>query len=322
MNISTNTLSAAINLLHQGKLVAFPTETVYGLGADATNPEAVAKIFAAKGRPTNHPLIVHLASIEQFHQWAITPSKAALTLADYFWPGPLTLIVQRVPQVLLSVTGGQETVGLRMPRHPIAQALLRGFGKGIAAPSANRFGCLSPTSAEHVRQSLGDRVDLILDGGDCEVGIESTIIDCSSDTPRLLRQGAITASQITAILGYPIAIGGDNANTPRVSGSLPAHYAPRTPLQSVLTEKMDEALSQALAEGQTIAVLARRLATFTHPRLEWTMMPMTPEDYAHVLYAVLHDVDNKRYCDQVWVEAVPTGDSWDGIRDRLSRAAV
>ncbi|MBS1228893.1 MAG: Sua5/YciO/YrdC/YwlC family protein, partial [Proteobacteria bacterium] len=202
----------AVELLQAGELVAFPTETVYGLGADAANPEAVAKIFAAKGRPADHPLIVHLAGAAYLERWAIDLPQAAWDLAEAFWPGPLTLILKRAPQVPYAVTGGQETVGLRVPSHPIALELLRAYAQagggrhgmsGVAAPSANRFGRISPTDAAHVREELGDAVALILDGGRCPVGIESTIIDLSRDDalPRLLRPGHVTPEQIASVIG-------------------------------------------------------------------------------------------------------------------------
>ncbi|WP_442770390.1 L-threonylcarbamoyladenylate synthase, partial [Zoogloea ramigera] len=196
-----NDIQRAVQLLRQGELVALPTETVYGLGADALNPDAVAKIFAAKGRPSDHPLIVHLADASQIMTWAREVPKDAIALARAFWPGPLTLILKRDESVPDLVTGGQDTVGLRVPNHPVALELLRAFGSGVAAPSANRFGRISPTTAEHVRQELGERVALILDGGACAVGLESTIVDLSRGVPVILRPGAIGADDIARVLG-------------------------------------------------------------------------------------------------------------------------
>ncbi|HEX7022744.1 MAG TPA: L-threonylcarbamoyladenylate synthase, partial [Trueperaceae bacterium] len=245
-------IHAAADILRAGGLVAFPTETVYGLGADAANPEALAKVFAVKGRPTDHPLIVHLASPEQLDEWAEPVPELALRLVDAFWPGPLTLILRRAPGVLDAVTGGQDTVGLRVPRHPVARELLRAFGGGVAAPSANRFGRISPTTAAHVRADLGERVDAILDGGPSEVGLESTILDLSSREPRILRPGGITAGQLAKVLGQAPAVGGVGA--PRVSGSLASHYAPRTP--SVVVR--DAAAYARHHPGRRLGVLARR----------------------------------------------------------------
>ena len=240
-----NDIQRAVALLCQGELVALPTETVYGLGADALNPDAVAKIFTAKGRPSDHPLIVHLADAGQIMTWAREVPKDAIALARAFWPGPLTLILKRDESVPDLVTGGQDTVGLRVPNHPVALELLRAFGSGVAAPSANRFGRISPTTAEHVRQELGERVALILDGGACAVGLESTIVDLSRGVPVILRPGAIGADDIARVLGrrprlrgeFEAEAGGaaEQGATPRVSGALAAHYAPRTPLELVAT---------------------------------------------------------------------------------------
>ena len=227
----TLAVEEAAAILRGGGLVAFPTETVYGLGADAANPEAVARIFAAKGRPANHPVIVHLGSVEQLTDWATDIPPAAYRLAQHFWPGPLTLILKRHARVSDAVTGGQDTVGLRVPGHPIALALLAAFSGGIAAPSANRFGWLSPTTAAHVRTGLGASVDYVLDGGPCRVGIESTIIDLSGDYPRLLRPGTITAAGIEAVLDKPLAAPAGEA--PHSPGMLPSHYAPQTALTLV-----------------------------------------------------------------------------------------
>ena len=248
-------IQRAVALLRQGELVALPTETVYGLGADALNPDAVAKIFAAKGRPSDHPLIVHLADAEALTTWARDIPKDAIALARAFWPGPLTLILKKEEGVPDIVTGGQDTVGLRVPNHPIALQLLRAFGSGLAAPSANRFGRISPTTAEHVRQELGDRVPLILDGGPCQVGLESTILDLSRGVPVILRPGAIGADDIARVIGRRPRLRDEDAkastDAPRVSGALAAHYAPRTPLELV----HGASLASRVREGD--AVLAR-----------------------------------------------------------------
>ena len=215
----------AAAILRRGGLVAFPTETVYGLGADASNPAAVARIYAVKGRPPNHPVIVHIGESGQWARWAREFPEHAAKLAARFWPGPLTLVLRRASGVGDYLTGGQETIGLRVPGHPIALELLREFRGGIAAPSANRFGRVSPTSAEHVRSDLGSDVDLILDGGACEIGIESTIVDVSRGRPVVLRPGRISEDDIASALGFPPARRDPGA--PRAPGALPSHYAPR-----------------------------------------------------------------------------------------------
>jgi L-threonylcarbamoyladenylate synthase len=246
-------INQAVNILRTGGLVAFPTETVYGLGADARNSEALAKIFAAKQRPMDHPLIVHLADVSQLTDWAREIPESAHQLADIFWPGPLTLILKKARGVVDLVTGGQETVGLRIPSHPVAQALLKEFNSGIAAPSANRFGRISPTSAEAVREELGQSVDLILSGGQCEVGLESTILDLSSDIPVILRPGMITGLQIESILNIPVLY--QKKNAPRVSGALESHYAPDTPLALIQSDHLLDYLRQV--PDQKVAVLTR-----------------------------------------------------------------
>jgi L-threonylcarbamoyladenylate synthase len=224
-------IEAAVQALRDGDLVAFPTETVYGLGANAQNPAAVRKIFEVKGRPLNHPVIVHLDSPKFLHRWVSEVPPAATRLAERFWPGPLTLVMPRAANVHDIVTGGQDTVAVRVPSHPMAQQLLTAFGGGIAAPSANRFGRLSPTRAEHVRDELSDAVRVVLDGGESHIGLESTIVSCQGDQVRLLRPGAVTASQLREIA--PELIIGADAQSSRVPGSLPGHYAPTTPMSIV-----------------------------------------------------------------------------------------
>jgi len=270
-------IERAARLLEQGKLVALPTETVYGLGADASNPDAVAGIFAAKGRPSNHPVIVHVARDADLSRWTSRLPVEAIKLATAFWPGPLTLILPRASNVPAAVTGGQDSVGLRCPSHPVAQALLKEFRAGqggIAAPSANRFGRVSPTTAQHVIDEFGEPgvgpVAAVLDGGHCQVGIESTIIDLSRlDThgPVLLRPGQISAAQIADLVGRTPAL--PDAAAPRVSGSLDAHYAPRTPLRLCALEALADAAAAALRAGQRVAVLAPASAPplADHPRL-------------------------------------------------------
>jgi len=317
-------IARAAAILRAGGLVAFPTETVYGLGADASNPDAVAKIFAAKGRPQDHPLIVHLAGAELLSQWASEIPPVAHKLAAAFWPGPLTLILKRAAGVPDCVTGGQDTVGLRIPGHPIALELLNAFAgeaggrhfSGLAAPSANRFGRISPTSAEHVRAELGDAVDAVLDGGECEVGIESTIVDLSRGRAVLLRPGQITPAQIAAIIGAEVAA--PDAGAPRAPGVLESHYAPRTPLHLVLAAELPARL--AALRGKKIAVLARAEAPSGLKDIYWQAAPRAVAEYAHELYASLRRLDDLA-CDVMLVEAPPDVPGWQGVNDRLRRAA-
>lgn len=319
-----NDIQRAVQLLRQGELVALPTETVYGLGADALNPDAVAKIFAAKGRPSDHPLIVHLADASQIMTWAREVPKDAIALARAFWPGPLTLILKRDESVPDLVTGGQDTVGLRVPNHPVALELLRAFGSGVAAPSANRFGRISPTTAAHVRQELGERVALILDGGACAVGLESTIVDLSRGVPVILRPGAIGADDIARVLGRRPRLRGEveagnaaeEGATPRVSGALAAHYAPRTPLELVATD----ALAAQARPGD--AVLARCAAPASLAEgVAWAQAPADPAGYGHDLYARLRSLDESGAA-RILVEAPPASPDWAAVADRLGRAAV
>lgn len=306
-------------MLRAGGLVAFPTETVYGLGADASNPAAVKKVFAAKGRPHDHPLIVHIASTAQLGEWAREIPPAAYTLAQQFWPGPLTLILKRAPGVSDFVTGGQDTVALRVPAHPLAQALLQAFGGGMVGPSANRFGHVSATTAEHVRQEFGDGVDCVLDGGACAVGIESTIVDLSGAAPALLRLGGIGAEQIEAVLGQTLAAPG--ADAPRAPGTLAKHYAPQTPLMLVEGDVIDELARSFTRQGQRVAVLARHARRPLIESLVWIAAPEAPAAYAHDLYANLRELDAAG-CNVMLVEEPPAQAVWAAIHDRLARAAA
>ena len=314
-------IARAVRLLRAGELVAFPTETVYGLGADAANPQAVAKIFAAKGRPADHPLIVHIASAEHLDAWAREVPDAARRLAAAFWPGPLTLILKRAAKVPDAVTGGQDTVGLRVPDHPLALALLSEFGGGIAAPSANRYGRISPTTAAHVRAELGDAVALVLDGGPCPIGIESTIVDLSRGVPAVLRPGAIGAADIMRVLGSApeegLAAGLDR---PRVSGSHAGHYAPQTRLRLLNREQLLPAARAALAAGQRVAVLARYPMPSPAAGVDWHIAPEDAAGYARELYAALRRLDASG-ADLILVEAPPHDAAWAAVEDRLQRAA-
>ncbi len=327
-SISTQAeIECAAASLRAGALVAFPTETVYGLGADASNPAAVAAIFAAKGRPQDHPLIVHLAGVELLPLWAREIPAAALKLAAAFWPGPLTLILKRAQGVPDCVTGGQDSVGLRVPGHPVALALLKAFAgeaagrrySGIAAPSANKFGRISPTTAEHVRAELGAAVDSVLDGGDCEVGIESTIVDLSRGRAVLLRPGRITPAEIAAVIGAEVEL--PDADAPRVPGALASHYAPRTPLALAAEAELLPRLAEL--RGKRVAVLSRREAPagLKLAGVRWQTAPRAAADYAHALYASLRRLDALD-CALILVEAPPAAPEWQGVNDRLVRAAT
>jgi L-threonylcarbamoyladenylate synthase len=302
----------AAQILRAGGLVAFPTETVYGLGADAASAQAIKQLYAVKRRPAEHPVIVHFANAESAFAWAREVPPAAKILAKRFWPGPLTLILKRSALAKDFVTGGQDTVGLRVPSHPVAHALLTEFDGAIAAPSANRFGRVSPTTAAHVREDLGGDVDLVLEGGPSEVGIESTILDLSGPRPALLRPGRISKDEVQAILGSEIAE--KTQASPRHSGGLERHYAPRTP--ALLVPSFD--LDREIAKGKDkVAVLA-----FSRPdeRVEyWLRMPREPQAYAQKLYAALRELDTAR-CERILVEAPPDTPEWAAVRDRLVRA--
>lgn len=316
--IDQNLIRKASQILHDGGLVAMPTETVYGLGADATNPEAVAKIFAAKERPADHPLIVHLADISQLSDWACDVSPDAKKLAEAFWPGPLTMIFKKQPNVLDAVTGGQSTVGVRVPNHPVAQALLREFDGGIAAPSANKFTHISPTTAAAVQEELGDQVDLILDGGDCEVGLESTIIDMSGRQPVILRPGMITLEEISQVLSVPVTMRRQDTPTDvRTPGMHHLHYAPTTPVRVVSTQEL---LACLVMQEQPVAVMAYSEVAITKAEIKHVVMPVDARQYAHDLYHVLRELDHLQL-HGIMIEAVPDAPEWEAIRDRLQRAA-
>jgi L-threonylcarbamoyladenylate synthase len=316
--LSDSSIAKAAEVLRAGGLVAFPTETVYGLGADASQPEAVRRIFRAKGRPAEHPLIVHLARAENLQAWARDIPDAAWQLAQRFWPGPLTLVLKRAPQVLDAVTGGQDTVGLRIPAHPLATALLQAFGGGVAAPSANRFGRVSATTAAHVRQELGDAVDFILDGGACPVGIESTILDLSSGAPVLLRPGRITLQEIESLLRTPVGRG--SAGSPRAPGMLSAHYAPHLPLRLAAVGTLDAAVREESVRGP-VAVLARHPRPAHSVSTLWMTAPLDAAEYARLLYAGLRQIDESG-CVVIVVENPPDTPDWSAVRDRLMRAAA
>ena len=339
---SSAVIHEAVQTLRNGGLVAFPTETVYGLGADARNPEAIKKIFTVKGRPSNHPLIVHLAAPDKFDQtqvdwvsvlapWVRDLSENALKLMNAFWPGPLTLVFKKDKSVLSDLTGGQDTVAIRAPAHPVAQELLRKFKGGVVAPSANRFGKVSPTSAADVRSEFDGELGLmVLDGGDCEVGIESTIIDLSSgDHAVLLRPGLITPKAIFAKTGIKIYQVGealkDLDSLPRVSGSLKAHYAPTTPLRLYAPGRVLDALSEFPDTKSRVAVAVwdseSSLVLEDHPSIdvEEIIVSSDAATFASRLYRTLRDLDQQGW-DLILFPEPPAGEEWDGVRDRLQRA--
>jgi len=298
----------AAEILRAGGLVAFPTETVYGLGADASSEKAMARLYAVKGRPADHPVIVHFSSAENAFEWGKEIPEGARKLAQSFWPGPLTLILKRNEKARDFVTGGQPSVGVRVPSHPIARELLKEFGKPIAAPSANRFGRVSPTTAAHVREDLGSDVDLVLEGGPSEVGIESTIVDLSSGEAVILRPGKISAAE----LGIKTAA----RTSVRHSGGMEKHYAPKTPARLVATHDLDREISKLKARA---AVLA-----FSRPdeRVDfWLRMPRDPAAYAQKLYAALRELDGAK-CDTILVEAPPAESGWEAVLDRLRKATA
>ena len=306
----------AVAALRRGEVIGLPTETVYGLAADAANVEAVRRIFALKGRPAYHPLIVHIADAASLPAWTTGASPLAARLAEAFWPGPLTLIVPRSARVSDAVTGGQDTVGLRCPDHPVALAVLREFGGGLAAPSANRFGRISPTSAAHVREEFPTGVDIVLDGGDCEIGIESTILDLSSGEPRILRPGRISAARIEAVVG-PVARD-RSEHSPRASGTLEAHYAPRTPLLMLPRTALEKEAREQGALGKRIAILG--MGTLPNGSTGLSL-PEDAESYAHGLYAALRQLDAGGQ-HLLLVERPPDDPAWDAVLDRLRRAAA
>jgi len=312
-------IEKAVAVLRAGGLVAFPTETVYGLGADASNPAAVRRIFEAKGRPAAHPVIVHLADAVQVATWAREVPEAARRLARKFWPGPLTMVLKRSPAVSSVVTGGQDTVALRVPSHPVALQLLARFGGGIAAPSANRHGRVSATTAEHVRREFGAGVDCVLDGGEASIGIESAIVDLSGGHPALLRSGWITAAEIEQVLDVPLRAPSENA--PRAPGTLAAHYAPQTPLTVVEGGLLPEFAATLTRQGKSVAVLALTEARPLLPGPKWIAAPREAAGYAHALYSNLRALDAAP-CDAILVEQPPREAAWTAINDRLTRAAA
>ncbi len=321
--IQSDAIDRAVDTLNEGGLVAIPTETVYGLAADADNEEAVLKIFAVKGRPTNHPLIVHVADIEAIDAWAKDVPETAYRLARAFWPGPLTLVLPRAERCGTFVTGGQDSVAIRCPSHPWIRELLTRFAgtthRGVTAPSANTFGQISPTCARHVADDLGEKVDFILDGGACDVGVESTIVNLSGEHPEILRHGAVTRAMLEAVLQMPVPDAGSNA--PRASGRLKSHYAPNTKLELVSQERLT-ARCQELADSRLAVMGSHGILPDLGVNVVFrTPSPETPEAYARVLYARLHELDDIQ-ADRILIELPPETPEWAAVNDRLGRAAA
>ncbi|WP_027477266.1 L-threonylcarbamoyladenylate synthase [Curvibacter gracilis] len=317
-------LSAA-QALARGELVGLPTETVYGLAADAGSDAAVARIFSAKGRPSDHPLIVHVAGVEGVNAFAHDVPAFAQRLIQAFWPGPLTLILPRRPEAGAAAAAGQDSVGLRCPSHPVAHALLKACEAvgvhGLAAPSANLFGRVSPTTAAHVLGEFGDGL-LVLDGGACEVGIESTIVDCTRGAPVLLRPGGVTREQIEAACGQPLRTREELASPdPRASGTLEAHYAPQAKVRLMEAQALQTALDVLGPQASSVAVYARSPLRTPAPGVLLRPMPAQAEDAARELFAALRGFDEAGV-KLIWVETPPATPAWEGVRDRLQRAAA
>ena len=312
----------AAEQLAAGGLVAFPTETVYGLGARADSASAVAAIFVAKGRPADHPLIVHVAEPAHIMAFAAEVPALAQRLIDAFWPGPLTLILPRRPEIAEAAAGGQPSIGLRCPSHPVARALLEAAHRrgvpGVAAPSANRFGRVSPTRASHVHDEFGDALT-VLDGGDSALGIESSIVDCSRGHAVLLRPGVLSVAKLAAVAGEPLLA--PDADAPRAPGTLAAHYAPNAKVRLMPTAMLHTAL-QVLGEALPKLAVYSRSAPLTATRgVRYRRMPAQPEQAAHELFAVLRELDAEGM-QLIWVEEPPPLAEWDGVRDRLTRASA
>ena len=321
-------IAQAARSIQAGQLVGFPTETVYGLGADASSDQAVAGIFAAKGRPADHPLIVHVADAAQVNDYASSVPPFAARLMQAFWPGPLTVILPRQPGIGAAAAGGQDSIGLRCPGHPLALAFLKAcldLGvSGVAGPSANRFGRVSPTTAQHVRQELGEDL-LVLDGGPCEVGIESSIVDCTRNQPVLLRPGVLTRAQLEAACGEPVLdqdeLAAMEGAAPRASGTLESHYAPSAKVRLMEAAAIQTALDLLGADAANMAIYARTIVRIQSSQVLYRRMPDDALATAQQLFAVLRDFDEKGV-KLIWIEHPPVAQEWDGVRDRLVRAAA
>lgn len=310
-----NSLNQAAELLLAGKLVAVPTETVYGLAADATNPIAVDSIFRAKGRPANHPLIVHITGVDQLDKWAIHIPNNARKLAETFWPGPLTLLLKKSPKAISAVTGNQDTIAIRAPANPSMQELLKLCGLGLAAPSANPYKSLSPTKVSHVYKALAGKIDAILDGGECVLGIESTILDLTNIIPRILRPGPISVNQIEEILKIEISC--PKAHSIRISGNLASHYMPKTPIFLYSTDILIHRLKE-LPKDVACLVYDEQLTLQNCNQI--IHISSIKSEYSRLLYQKLHEIDAQNFR-EIWVEKPPQCSEWFDVNDRLKRAA-
>ena len=329
---SSQSIALAAQALQRGDLIGLPTETVYGLAADACNKQAVAKIFSIKGRPSDHPMIVHVTDIESAERFASEIPDFAKRLIDAFWPGPLTLILPRIKDIATAAAGGQNSVGIRCPSHPMARQILlaaQNLGVwGLAAPSANKFGRVSPTTAAHVHEEFGDAL-LIVDGGACDVGIESVIVDCTRGQPVLLRPGVLTLEQLSLACCEKVLLQGEQlsptASAPKAPGTLAAHYAPVAKLFLMNKQEMEQKLAER-KEDLPLAIWSRATLnakskgpTEKNPAIHWQQMPIDPFQCAHALFAQLRAFDALGV-NQIWVESPPSNSAWEGVHDRLRRA--
>lgn len=307
-------IKLAAKTLQAGNLVALPTETVYGLAADASNPQAIERIFLAKNRPINNPLIVHIADLSQLSNWAIDIPDIAFSLFDAFWPGPLTVVLKKHPAVSSLITAGQSTVAIRMPAHPVTLSVLKAAKLAVAAPSANRHCQVSPTTAAHVLEELGDQVEIVLDGGACTVGIESTILNLTSPTPEVLRLGMISQADLEQVLAQTVQLG--SSHSPRVPGSFKKHYSPNKPVKLILTEQLEEV--QNLCKKPGVIAFSEQATQHHFP---WITMSKNPKEYARDLYSTLRLLDHSD-ADMILIETPPDTSEWLAILDRLKRAAT
>ncbi|MER8062026.1 MULTISPECIES: L-threonylcarbamoyladenylate synthase [unclassified Streptomyces] len=319
MTASTSDIEQAAGVLRAGGLVALPTETVYGLGADAEDPAAVARIFQVKGRPPTHPLIVHIGHADLLDEWVEDVPAAARLLAEHLWPGPLTLVLRRGRRVPLEATGGLDTVAVRVPDHPVALALLDAFGGGVTAPSANRFGSVSPTTTDHVRAELGDAVDFVLEGGPCAVGVESTIVDVTGDTPSILRPGGVTREELEAVVGRPLDV--PSSSRVRVPGQHPSHYAPRARVVLVEPEKVLAEAELAQESGHRVGVFLPSSSAGAVVKVHAMVpVPRSAAAYARELYGFLRGFDEQG-CDLIFASLPAEEGLGLAIANRLRRAA-
>lgn len=315
-------IQEAAEYLRKGDLVAFPTETVYGLGADAKNPTAIAKVFAAKGRPTNHPLIVHLADAAELNYWAQDIPSDAVRLANAFWPGPLTMILNKQPYVSSVITGGQDTIALRVPNHPLTLDLLKTFGSGLVGPSANVYGHVSPTTAEHVIHDLENKIAAVLDGGPCKIGIESTIVYLTANSTTIMRHGIISMEEIARVVHHPVAANANQQSKIRVSGSHAAHYAPTTPLYVDNLPNILKATQSYRLQQENIHVISFTPKPLNlAPEIAWHQVELDPHAFGRNFYAVLRKLDRLNFA-AIFIEQPPQTAPWAAINDRLTRASA